>query len=63
MRVRSPRRAGAVRIFAMPSALAITSITGLLAGLNGDGVFDLVAWLGLGLPLLAVAISWQRRRT
>lgn len=47
----------------MPSVLAATSIAGLLAGLNGDGLFDILAWLGLGLPLLAVAIAWHRRRT
>lgn len=56
-------RSGALRIFAVPSLLAATSIAGLLAGLNGDGLFDLLAWLGLGMPLLTVAIAWRRRRT
>lgn len=63
MKARTFRRSTAVRTFAMPSVLATTSIAGLLAGLNGDGLFDLLAWLGLGLPLLAVAIAWCRRRT
>jgi hypothetical protein len=42
-----------MRTWAVPIALAVVSAAGLIAGLVGDGVFDAVSWIGLGLPVLA----------
>lgn len=38
----------------MPIALASASLVALIAGLLGDGVVDIVAWVGLALPLVAI---------
>ncbi|MDH0893569.1 MULTISPECIES: hypothetical protein [unclassified Pseudomonas] len=48
--------------FAIPTALGLLSAAGLFAALLGDGPWDALAWLGLGLP--AVLGTWPllRRR-
>ena len=38
--------------FAIPAALGGLSAVGLFAALLGDGPWDALAWLGLGLPAL-----------
>lgn len=36
--------------FAIPAVLALLGAAGLFAALLGDGWWDALAWLGLGLP-------------
>ena len=38
--------------FAIPVLLAVLGAAGLFAALLGDGGWDALAWLGLGLPAL-----------
>lgn len=52
---RLPTR-GLWAIFAMPAALALLAAVGLFAALLGDGGWDVLAWIGLGIP---VAISFS----
>jgi len=40
-------------LWGWPVALALLSAAGLAGGLLGDGAWDWLAWLGLGLPTLA----------
>ncbi|MCY1271379.1 hypothetical protein D9M68_288490 [compost metagenome] len=40
------------RVFAAPALLALLGFAGLFAALLGDGWWDALAWLGLGLPAL-----------
>ena len=56
-----PRQRSAARLFAAPGLIALTSLIGLIAGLTGEGVRDLIAWLFLSLPVAVVAIAWRRR--
>lgn len=51
---------------ALPGAIALLTSTGLFAALLGDGAWDALAWLGLGLiallggwPLLP---RWRRNK-
>ena len=46
--------------FAIPALLAVLGAAGLFAALLGDGGWDALAWLGLGLP--AVLGSWPLLR-
>ena len=46
--------------FAIPALLALLGATGLFAALLGDGAWDALAWLGLGLP--AVIGTWSLLR-
>ena len=43
---------GARKLWGMPILLGVSSAFGLAAGLLGDGVWDWIAALALGLPLL-----------
>lgn len=47
------RRRGST--FGIPILLALITAVALVAALLGDGIFDVVAWLGLAMPLLIVA--------
>ncbi len=49
------------RTFALPLFIGITSIVGLLAALLGDGIYDAVSWLGLGIPVAAVIYAYAKR--
>ncbi|MFB4392341.1 MULTISPECIES: hypothetical protein [unclassified Pseudomonas] len=40
------------RIFAWPTFLGVLGAVGLFAALLGDGPWDVLAWLGLGVPAL-----------
>jgi len=40
--------------FGIPVVLAVATIAALISGLLGDGAVDVVAWLGLALPLIAI---------
>ena len=47
----------------LPVLIALGSLAGLVIGLVGDGVFDLMGWLGLLTALLAIAWAWRVRNT
>ena len=49
------------RTFALPLFIGITSMVGLLAALLGDGVYDGVSWLGLGMPVAVVIYAYAKR--
>ena len=48
--------------FAIPAFLAVTSLVALVVGLLGDGVIDLICWIGIALPLAAIGLSIDRSR-
>ena len=51
-----------MRIWGWPVAIAIVTLTGLIAGLAGDGRWDWLAALCLGLPVvLSVWLGVMRR--
>lgn len=55
-------RVDPLRVFGVPLLLAVASISGLVAGLYGDGLYDLAAWAGLALPIVAMGWAWLQRR-
>lgn len=59
MRHHRPLRA----VFALPLLIAAVSVLGLLSALTGDGWRDIVSWLGLAAPMLAVIWATRVRRT
>ncbi|WP_165665419.1 hypothetical protein [Metapseudomonas otitidis] len=50
------------RIFAVPALLAALSAIGLVGALLGDGIWDALAWIGLGLPVALALRPFLRRR-
>lgn len=57
------RRTNLPRIFAMPLAIALLSLVGLVSALTGDGWRDALSWLGLGVPVLAVGWAMLARES
>jgi hypothetical protein len=49
-----------MEVFAAPTLIAIASSAGLVTALVGDGLMDVIAWIGLGIP---VAVSAWFLRT
>ncbi len=60
-RHRRAKRRSLAAVFAMPAVLLTVTIAGLVIGLTGDGVRDLLAWALLALPLFTLAFAWVRR--
>ncbi|MFL9827915.1 hypothetical protein [Rhodoplanes sp. SY1] len=58
----SGRRDSTARIWSWPIIIALVSTAGLVAALVGDGLLDLVSWLGLGVPVAVSAWFWVRRQ-
>lgn len=54
-------RISPARVFGIPAAIAAASVAGLIAGLNGDNAYDLLAWAGLACPIAATAWAWRHR--
>jgi membrane protein implicated in regulation of membrane protease activity len=48
--------------FMLPGLIAVLSLAGLFAALLGDGWWDALAWIGLGLPALLSIWPLLRRR-
>ncbi len=46
------RQLPAHRIWAMPILLGVSSAIGLSAALLGDGIWDVLSWISLGVPVL-----------
>jgi hypothetical protein len=46
--------------FAIPALLALLSLAGLVLALTGEGWRDLVSWVALCVPVLAVALAAAR---
>ena len=47
-----------MRTFGAPLAIAVVSLIGLVAALAGDGLADVVSWVGLSVPV--AVIVWAR---
>ena len=51
-------------VFVKPAIVALATLVGLAAGLLGDGIYDGLAWLGLGIPIaIIVAVVVRSRST
>jgi hypothetical protein len=48
--------------FLLPSLIALLGLAGLFAALLGDGWWDSLAWIGLGLPALLGIWPLLRRK-
>ena len=57
-----PRQSNFRKVFAIPIVIAVLSAAGLFAALLGDGVWDSLSWVGLGIPaVLALRGLLQHR--
>jgi hypothetical protein len=51
----SPRK-----IYTLPTIIAVVSGVGLIFALLGDGIWDVMSWLAVGLPLAVAVWVWSR---
>ena len=45
-----PRQSSFWKVFAIPLGIGLLSAAGLFAALLGDGWWDALSWIGLGIP-------------
>jgi hypothetical protein len=55
-------RRSTTRIFLLPAIISLAVIFGLVSALLGDGVWDVLSWLALAVPLLVVLFFLARTR-
>ncbi|SDV10883.1 hypothetical protein [Pseudomonas mucidolens] len=55
-----PRQSSFWKVFGIPLVIGALSTTGLFAALLGDGLWDSLSWVGLGVP--AVIGIWAFRK-
>ncbi|MDT0576062.1 hypothetical protein RM533_07660 [Croceicoccus sp. F390] len=60
---RTSARQSVSRVFAWPLVLAAASLAGLILGLTGDGVLDVLSCLLIGLVPISIVAAWLRRET
>ena len=62
MTVRRPAHSAAT-IYRIPLLIAAVSAIGLASALLGDGLWDVLSWLTLAVPVTLAALYWQRSKT
>lgn len=58
---KTPSRIPLRAVFGVPAVIFVLSLVGLITALTGDGVRDVVAWVGLGAPVAAFVWALFRR--
>ncbi len=53
-RSKSIRRSNFLHVFGVPALLAILSAFGLVTALLGDGVWDVLSWIALAVPVAVI---------
>ena len=48
------------QVFAAPFVLAVLGIVGLISALMGDDIWDVLSWVTLALPVVAILHFWRR---
>jgi hypothetical protein len=61
-RLHSPRRQTLGQIFIVPLVLGVLSTVGLISALVGDGIWDGLSWIALGIPILLCAYFFLKPR-
>ena len=46
-----PRQSSFWKVFSIPLAIGLVSLMGLFSSLLGEGAWDVLSWIGLGIPV------------
>jgi hypothetical protein len=46
------------RLWVKPILIAVLSLSGLIAALAGDGLWDAYSWIALGIPVVLMIKYW-----
>lgn len=55
-----PRPGTFRRLWLWPVVIGLASLVGLLSALVGDGVWDALSWVTLGIPVVIAVVAWRR---
>ena len=55
-----PRPSNFWKVFGIPLGIGVLSAAGLFAALLGDGVWDWLSWVGLGIPAVIAVYKLLR---
>ena len=58
-----PRQSYFWKVFGIPMGIGLLSAAGLFAALLGDGVWDSLSWVGLGIPAVIGVWALVQRRS
>lgn len=47
-------------VWRWPVLIGVASLVGLVSALLGDGIWDLLSWATLALPVLIAGLAWRR---
>ncbi|WP_445180668.1 hypothetical protein [Pseudomonas sp. McL0111] len=56
-----PRQSNFWKVFSTPLVIALLTAAGLFAALLGDGIWDSLGWVGLGVPAYLALKGLLRR--
>ena len=56
-----PRQSSFWKVFAIPLAIGVLSAMGLFSALLDDGAWDVLSWIGLGVPTW-ISLRWLLKR-
>ena len=54
-------KTGFLKVWGVPVLLAVLSMVGLLAALIGDGPWDGLSWVALGIPVVVIGWFFAKR--
>ncbi|WP_395610252.1 hypothetical protein [Pseudomonas sp. B22129] len=57
-----PRQSSFWKVFGIPLGIGLLSAAGLFAALLGDGLWDSLSWVGLGVPAVIGVWGLFKRR-
>ncbi|MPR02195.1 DUF4175 domain-containing protein [Pseudomonas sp. MAFF 212408] len=57
-----PRQSSFWKVFGIPLVIGVLSAAGLFAALLGDGLWDSLSWVGLGIPAVIGVWALIKRR-
>lgn len=57
-----PRQSSFWKVFGIPLGIGVLCAAGLFAALLGDGVWDSLSWVGLGIPAAIGVWGMLKRR-
>lgn len=51
------------RVWRWPTVIGMASLVGLVSALLGDGIWDVLSWVTLSVPLAIAWVAWRRALT
>lgn len=50
-----------LRLWGPPILVGFISLLGLVCALTGDGIWDILSWISLGIPVVLIGYYWKKK--